>query len=87
MFLLFALKLTFETHTFAESAPIKTFTAMFILQFVGFIGLNCRKESLPLDAIIPSSTEIFSVSEFLSEGVNPGLYFAVSRKSHCGLVK
>ena len=80
-------KLTFETHAFAESAPIQTFTAVFIPQFVGFTGLNCRKESLLLDAIIPSSTEMFSVSEFPSEGGNHRPYFAVDRNSHRGLVK
>ena len=62
-------KLTFETHAFAESALIQTFTAVLIPQFVRFTGLNCRK-SLLLDAFIPSSTEMFSVSGFSSEGGN-----------------
>ena len=39
-------KLTFETHAFPESAPIQTFTAVFIPQSVGFTGWNCQKESL-----------------------------------------
>ena len=51
--------LKFKTHAFAESAPIQTFTAVIMPQFVGFASMNCGKESLSLNTIVPPSPEMF----------------------------